>query len=246
MKYFLFTLFTCTVLFVHAQYTKADAELCSSANTPVQVVLKDSLNVALGPQEAGWYPISFRAFVLQEMVTADSMLLPNAVLVDKNKAEIGLVKNEVKAQLRTVDKRGFRKHYEVLVSGWVKSYGIVYSSIPEKKLEKILSQKSITAKQEQLATLYKEMGFEKHKFENFTVYAYLDKPGSLDEPMYRTLVFMRSGSLIYAVVSRQSEMTFEKVKDVKKEHTGNYYFFQRPPEKTWKEIEDIVYNFIPL
>lgn len=246
MKYFLMLLFSATALFVHGQYTKANAEVCSAADGPVLVTLKDSLNVTLGPQESGWYPITFRAIVVQEMVTTDSVIMADAILIDQDKNEVGKTSGEVKAQLRTIDKRGFRKHYEVLIKGFVKSYGIIYSSLPEKKLEKILNQKSISVKQEQLRELYKQMGFEEHRFENFTVYAYLDKSGTLGEPMYRTLVFVRGETLIYAVVSRHSHMNFEKIKEVKKEYTGNYYFFQRPPDKTWKEIEDIVYNFIPL
>ena len=134
----------------------------------------------------------------------------------------------------------------MLITGYVKSYGIHYSSLPERRLEKILNEKSVSAKQEKLQQLYEQLGFEEERFENFTVYAYLDKAGTFDEPMYRTLVFVRGETLIYAVVSRNGYMDFEKIKDVKEEYTGNYFFFQRPPDKTWKEIEDIVYNYIPL
>ena len=98
MKYFLILLFTTTVLFVRGQYTKANAEVCSHANGPVLLTLKDSLNVALGPQETGWYPITFKAIVEKVNVTGDSVILANTALIDWNKKKIGETTGEVKAK----------------------------------------------------------------------------------------------------------------------------------------------------
>ena len=248
MKYFLTTLLFVTSFWTYAQFTKANADIRNAADGATIAVLRDSIKVALSPQENGWYPMAVKVITLKSNVSSDSILTANAELLDPEKNVIGKTSDEIKVEMISAEGRGMHKYYVVLIKGYLKSYKIDYSSIPEVGLEKILNQKSVAGRQEQLESFYKTMGFEKYRIEgtDFVVWAYLDKAGSLHEPMYRTLVIMRSETTVYAIISRHDQMTLEKLKDQKSDHTGNYFFFQRPPANTMKEIENIVYSFIPL
>jgi len=64
--------------------------------------------------------------------------------------------------------------------------------------------------------------------------------------MYRTAVIYRGETMIYAVVSRADTIQLEKLKDEQKHSTGNYFFYQKPNEGALRQIQDIIYGFIPL
>lgn len=246
MKQTFTLLFSMAVAAASAQFSKADAKITQTAGGPTIAVLLDSTKIAIGVQEQGWYPVTFKAVVSKTSVSADSTIAADAELLDKNKKAIGKTSAEVKAKIKQAEGRGLYKYYEVLVTGYIKGASLHYRSIPERGLEEILSDPKIASRQEKLEAYYKVMGFKKEETDGYTVWVYLDEAGSLEQPMYRTIVVLRGETALFCIVSRTENMSLDKLKDQKDDTTGRYYFYQRINDRNWEEMRDIVYGFIPL
>jgi hypothetical protein len=230
----------------NAQFSKADARITERVDGPTLVTLTDSIKIAIGVQESGWYPVKTKAIVPKSAVSSDSVLFADTELLNQKKDPIGKVVAETKVQLKQAEGRGLYKYYEVLIAGYIKGTDLHYRSIPERGLENILRESRVSTRQEELERYFKKLDFKRQDFDNFTVWVYFDDAGSLEQPAYRTLVLFKGETLLYGVVSRSEYMSFEKLKDEREHSTGLYYFFQRPPDRTWGEIKDIVWGFIPL
>jgi hypothetical protein len=248
LKNYLFFIFIASLVSnaVRAQLTKGETLLLDRINGEKLFVLNDSIPIGIGLQESGWYKAQVKALVPKQSVGKDSVLAAGTALINAAKKEIGSSKSESKVVFRQAEGRGFSKFYEVIISGYVKSYSIHYRSIPEKGLEEILNDSKVAGKMEKLEIYFKAHQFVKQQSGEYLIWAYLDRQKSLGEPAYRTLVIIKGETMVYAVVSRFEEMSLDKTKDTKKDHTGNYYFYQRPTDRSGKEIQDIVYSFIPL
>jgi len=246
MKYATLFIFLTSTFFAQAQLTKGEATILSKPDGDKLFTINDSTRIAIGPQESGWYKTSVVAFVAKKSVSADSMLAADAILLKADKLAMGKVLADVKVDYRQAEGRGMYKFYKVIVSGYIKSYSIHYRSIPEKGLEEILNDSKVAGRNDRLAEFFKTHGFVKQEFGDYTAWVYLDKAGSLDEPTYRTAVIYRGETMIYAVVSRAETLKLDKLKDEQTHNTGNYFFYQKPNEKALREIQDIIYSFIPL
>jgi hypothetical protein len=56
---------------------------------------------------------------------------------------------------------------------------------------------------------------------------------------------VRSG-LPYCLVNKGESFEYAKLKESAKRDNGMFYFFQRPNDRFMKEIDDIVFNYLPL
>jgi len=246
MKYLIITVFILFTAQVHGQFAKSDARIALKPDGETVATLADSTKIAIGVQENGWYPVTFKAFVQKSFVDGDSVIAPETELLNLKKNPIGQIKGEVKAKLKQAEPRGFYKYYEVLITGYIKGTSLHYRSIPEKGLEEILNDGKMAGRQERLEAYFKKLGFVKEEHDSYTAWAYLDAAGSLEQPMYRCIVIYRGETALYCIVSRSELMTLDKLKDQRDHSTGKYYFYQRPSDRNWEEIKDIVYGFIPL
>lgn len=229
-----------------AQFSKSDAQILDTIEGRKIATLVDSTRISIGPQQSGWYAVTFKAVVPQSQIDGDSILAAETVLLNRDKMEIGKTFEPIKVQYQTIDKRGLRKHYEVLITAYIKGTQLHFRSIPERGLEHIINNEKANAQREKLEEYFEKMGFVQDIGEGFTVWAYLDEPATFGDPTYRCLVLLKGETLLYAVVSRNEIMALDKLKDQRTHNTGNYYFFQRPPDRTWDEITNLVYNYIPL
>jgi len=230
----------------HAQFTKPTSKLFTAAEGKLIATFSDSIKIAIGPQESGWYVTSTKIIVPKTAVSVDSMLAADVELLDFEKKVIGKTSLESKVNFRQAEGRSFNKYYEVIISGYMKSYSIEYKSIPEKGLEDIINQKSLSTREEQLYAFFKKMGFEKNEIDGYTAWVYLDKVASFDEGHYRTIVVFRDEASLFCVISKHETMSLEKLKDTFSDSTGNYFLFQRAQDKTMEQMRNIAYSFIPL
>ncbi len=231
---------------VFAQFSKSNAKITDAAGGNTLVTLNDSVKIAIGVQQTGWYPVTTKAIVPKSAVTGDSVLPADTELLNRGKDPIGKVKSETKVQYQQAEGRGLYKYYEVIIKGFIKGTDLHYRSIPERGIEEILEDARMAGRAEKFANYFKKLGFIKEEHSDFTVYIYLDDVATFDQPTYRTIVIFRGETALYGIVSRSEFMSMEKLKDEREHSTGHYYFFQRPPDRTWEEIKDIVYGFIPL
>jgi hypothetical protein len=234
------------IILAKAQFSKADARITNGINGETMVTLVDSVKIAIGPQESGWYPVKTIAYVPKSAVSGDSILYADTDYLNRKKEPIGKVVADTKVAYKQAEGRGLYKFYKVLITGYIKGTDLHYRSIPERGIEDILRDSRVSTQQEELERYFRKLEFKKQEYDSFTVWAYLDEAGTFDQPAYRTLVFFKGETLLYCVVSRSENMRFEKLKDQREHSTGRYYFFQRPPDRTWSEIIDITWGFIPL
>lgn len=233
--------------FAQAQFTKPTSKLFTAADGKLVAEFTDSIKIAIGPQESGWYATTTKVYVEKTAVTEDSVLAAETELLDATKTAIGKTSAETKVVFKQAEGRGFYKYYEVLISGYMKSYSIEYKSIPEKGLEDIMEEKNMTVRQERLDAFFTKMGFEQSEIEGYTVWAYLDKVATLEaEAHYRTIVVFRGETALFCIISKHETLTLEKIKDTKQDKTGNYFFFQKAQENAIKQMQNIAYSFIPL
>ncbi len=236
--------FTTTQAF--AQFTKSSFTLLDAAEGTEIAQFTDSVKVAIGPQESGWYKTTLKVLVAKSAVSADSVLAADAEILDEDKNKIGQTTSEIKVKYQQAEGRGYYKFYEIIITGYIKSYSLEYKSIPERGLEKIINQKSMAGRQEQLEAFFNTMGFVESTFGEYTVWTYLDEAASFGEAHYRTIVVFRGETSLYCIISKTETMSLEKLKDTYSDHTGNYFFFQRYQDKTLKQMQDVAYSFIPL
>lgn len=229
-----------------AQFTKPTSKLFNAAEGKLIASFSDSIKIAIGPQETGWYKTTTKVIVPKTAVSADSVLAAEVDLLDAAKKTIGKTNSESKVEFKQAEGRGFYKYYEVLIHGYMKSYSIEYKSIPEKGLEDILNEKNMATRQEKLDVFFVKMGFKMSESGDYTVWAYLDEVASLGEPHFRTIVVFRGETMLFCIISKHETMTIEKLKDTHSDSTGNYFFFQRAQEKMIEEMRNIAYGFIPL
>ncbi len=246
MKYLVSIPLTLLVFICNAQFAKNGGKIHIKPNDEAVISLADSIKLSIGVQEEGWYPASFKAYVLKSAVNGDSILAADTELVNDEKENIGQSLGEIKVTCKAANKRGFHKYYEILVTGFIKGTNLHYRSIPEKGLEEILNDGKVAGRMERLEAYFRKLGFTKETFEGYTAWVYLDEAGSLEQPHYRCIVIFRGETALYCIVSKSELMTLDKLKDQRDHRTGKYYFYQRPSDRNWEEIKDIVYGFIPL
>lgn len=229
-----------------AQLTKGEAFLRDKVDGNKIFSMQDSIRISISNPDKGWYSASFVCIVPKNAVNADSVLAPKTQLLNSAKKPVGMVLEEVKVDVRQAEGRGLIKFYQIRIEGYISSKEIHYRSIPEKGLEEILNDPKVAGKNDRMLDYFNAHGFIKQEFGDYTAWVYLDKNATLEEPPYRTAVIYRGETMIYAVVSRKDYFNLEKLKEEQKHNTGQYYFFQKPNERTLKEVQDIIYNFIPL
>lgn len=246
MKNIFAVLFLAFSVCAQAQITKGEVSLTNNPDGQKIATLADSTRIAIGRQENGWYKTTTKVLVPKIAVGADSTLAAEVNFIDKNKKIVGKSLAETKVEFKQADGRGFYKYYEILITGYLKSYGIHYRSIPEKGLEEILNDPKVAGRQDRLAEFFKNNNFKKQNFGDYDAWIYLDEVASLEEPTYRTIVVFRGETMIFAVISRDETMTLDKLKDTRKSSTGVFHYYQKPSEAIEKQMQDIAYSFIPL
>jgi hypothetical protein len=246
MKTLALTLTLFISVYANAQFTKPTSKLFDAAEGKLIANFSDSIKIAIGQQESGWYPTTTKVIVPKTAVSSDSVLFAEIELLDKDKKVIGRTNMEWKVNYRQAEGRGFYKYYEVIISGYMKSYSIEYKSIPEKGLEDIVNEKNLSIRQEQLNAFFAKMGFIPHEIEDYTAWVYVDDVASFDEPQFRTIVIFRGETSLFCIISKNATMSIEKLKDTYSDNTGNYFLFQRAQEKTLEQMKNIAYSFIPL
>lgn len=230
----------------HAQITKPEFEITKAAQGEPALAFATPQKIALGPQEKGWYKAQVKFYVAKKFVTADSVLLPDAELLAADKEIIGKSVAEMDVKIMQAEGRGLYKFYVAIASGYVKGYDVDYGSIPEVALTKIINQKNIGSRNQDLQDFFAKMAFTKYTTGQFTAFVYADDVASFGDPHYRTIVVFRNETMLYCVITRDGILKFDKQKDFREDHTGKYYFFQRAQDKTFEEMRDIAYSFIPL
>ena len=113
MRNLLLLLFFLATLATTAQFSKEDARITNTIDGETAITLIDSVKIALGTQESGWYPVTTKAYVPKSKLSGDSTLAAETELLNRKKDPIGKVVQETKVQVRQAEGRGLYKYYEV-------------------------------------------------------------------------------------------------------------------------------------
>ncbi len=235
--------------FAFAQMLRNETTFYNKIKGDSIFTLADSSKVYLDHVKNSWYPA--KAVVLVDKINwnaEDSMVNAGATIYDADKNEIGKTMVDLKATgSRLEDKRKYRKHVWVSLSGFIYNRNVHYKSIPEKGIEKIINAKSRGGLHEKLVAYFEDYGFKKVETSNYTYWVYIDGNASVAvEKPYRVIVVFRGETSLYCVVTNQRPFEMEKLKAYKENGAGNFYFVSKPTDKTFEEITDQVYFYIPL
>lgn len=232
-----------------AQLTKSNAKFLNQPEGDEIIVLNDSTSISLGRVENGFYSASKIGLVHQDYFNKeDSTIFAGAILYNADKKEIGEILIETKVvETRPSDILRWKKYVWVRFEGAVSNKRIYYKSLPEKKLESLLQEKASGNLYNRLQPFFKTYEFDKDEEEGFSVYTYWDHDITTEkEKPYRLIVIFRGESVLYCVITGGAKFDLPKMKDQRENGAGTYYFSQKPTERIFETITDMVYSRIPL
>ena len=249
MKFKSFILFIFIGQIAFAQMVRNETAFYNEIKGDSIFTLADSSSVYLDNIKDSWYHASKVVLVEKSFWnSSDSSVNAGATIYDANKNSIGKTLVDLQPTASRIENvRKYRKHVWVSLEGYIYNRNVHYKSIPEKGIEKIINAKSRGGLHEKLVVHFKEYGFEKVETSNYTYWVYLDENASIEkEKPYRIIVVFRGETSLYCIVTNERPFEMEKQKAYKENGAGNFYFVSKPTDKTFDEITDQVYFYIPL
>lgn len=227
-----------------AQLVRNSATMVKNDGT---AVLLDSVRIYATDLSDGQYTAVIFAKVHGDFIALaeDSTVLEGAKLYHSKDSIIGSVSGTFEVDtLWPSTARRMSKYYDVVLSGKVSSKDLHRKSFPTLQIEDFFSSNR-GAIYEKLTDELKVTGWTTKSFGEYEAWSYMNDQSTPWAPEFQALIIFRSG-IPYCLVNQGEAFDYEKVKAKEKRNTGTYYFFQRPNDRFFQEIEDIVYDYIPL
>jgi hypothetical protein len=243
MKQFLFvTAMLLSTLSTKAQLVRGQATL----NGHGTATLNDSVRLYATDLKDGQYQSWIHARVLQSNVNiSDSSVLKGTELFWMRDQSLGEVQSDytVDTLWQTTERR-MSKYYDVVLSGTIDAKELHRRSFPTPLVEQFLAQNK-GALYEKIEPVLLDAGWEFQSLDEYEVFAYMNKQQNPDRPEFEALLVFR-GSVPYCFINRGAPFEYEKIKMTEKKSTGTYYYFQRPNKMFEEQLENVVYEFLPL
>lgn len=227
------------------QVVRREAQFTASDNEGI-LTLKDSVRVfATNPQE-GNYTATVHVWIHRDFVNvADQRIMAEATLLNEKKDSLGRVVESYPADsLWESSARRMSKYYEVILSGEVSARELERRSFPTIALEHFFDGRRGAVRDALVETLSKQ-GWKQKDFGDYEAWAYLNKSTNPGLPDFQAILIFR-GPIPYCLINKGEDFEYEKLKGSEKRTHGMYYFFQRPNDRFLKEIDDIVFDYLPL
>lgn len=232
----------CTV--GHAQVVRRTANFTNGEGT---LSLRDSVRIFAKDFNGGYYDGTAHVWVHEDFVNAlDKRVMADAAILNAKKDTLGAIYTSYPIDsLWESNARRMSKFYEVVVSGKVLGRELERKSFPTNFLENYFSGQRLGAVNDNLKDAFKKNGWEYQRFDGYECWAYLNRSSNPTVPDFQALFIVRSG-LPYCFVNKGEPFDYAKLKESDKRENGMFYFFQRPNDRFMKEIDDIVFNYLPL
>lgn len=209
--------------------------------------LRDSVRIFATDFNGGYYQGTVHAWVHEEFVNElDKRVMGDAPLLSAKKDSLGTIHSSYPVDSLWESKaHRMSKYYEVILSGQVLGRELERKSFPTNFLENYFSGHRLGAVNDALKAAFKKNGWEYKRFNEYECWAYLNRSANPSEPDFQALFIVRSG-LPYCLVNKGESFEYAKLKESAKRENGTFYFFQRPNDRFMKEIDDIVFDYLPL
>ena len=228
----------------NAQVVRRTANFTQGEGT---LSLRDSVRIFATDFNGGYYQGTVHAWVHEDFVNElDKRVMSDAPLLSAQKDSLGTVHSSYPVDSLWESKaRRMSKYYEVILSGQVLGRELERKSFPTNFLESYFSGQRLGAVNDDLIAAFEKNEWEYQSFDEYECWAYLNRSENPSEPDFQALFIVRSG-LPYCLVNKGEPFEYAKLKESTKRENGTFYFFQRPNDRFMKEIDDIVFNYLPL
>lgn len=211
-----------------------------------ELTLRDSVRVFATDFSEGNYSATVHCWVHRDFINeADGRVMADAGLLNEKRDTLGAVLSSFPTDsLWPSSARRMSKYYEVVLTGEVSARELERRSFPTIALEHFFEGRRGAIKEaleEELAS----KGWEKQSFGEYEAWAYLNRSTNPGLPDFQAILIFR-GPIPYCLINKGEEFEYEKLKGSEKRTHGMYYFFQRPNDRFLGEIDNIVFNYLPL
>ncbi len=227
---------------------KADGVFVDAIDGEELFSLKDSTFIWTEKAEPLWYRGAKRVLFEEKMMTPDSLLPIGTKLYNDDLEEIGEVINPVRLE-EFVDVEGFRKsqYASGILRGYVSSFETHIKSRPEDYIQDALEGRrgNVATK---LEPVLSALPFETDVQGGYTVHVLYNKDehNSEDAFPFRILLIMRGGGVLISVISMEGYIESENVKDTSEDFGRYFTWFQRRNDRLEEDVQDLMYNYLPL
>ncbi|CAI8435791.1 MAG: Uncharacterised protein [Cryomorphaceae bacterium] len=228
-----------------SQVVRREAHLTASDGEGT-LTLRDSVRVFATDPQNGDYTATVHCWVHRDYVNvADARVMADAALLNEKKDSLGRVSESYPVDsLWESSARRMSKYYEVVLSGRVSARELERRSFPTIALEHFFDGRR-GAVRDALVEVLKQQGWERKDFGDYEAWAYLNKSTNPGLPDFQALLIFR-GPIPYCLINKGAPFEYEKLKGSEQRTHGMYYFFQRPNDRFLQEIDDIVFDYLPL
>ena len=245
MKLIVPVIFACLcVSSLQAQVVRRQATLTNEEGI---LTLTDSVRVSASNFENGSYDVIVHTWVHRDFINElDQRVMAEAVLFNGKKDTLGQVQESYPLDsLWPSSAHRMSKYYEVVASGKVVGRELERRSFPTQMVERFFEGKRGGSLRAPLVEAFKKQGWERRDFGEYESWAYLNRSSNPGLPDFQALFIFR-GSMPYCLVNKGEEFDYEKLKGSEQRTHGMYYFFQRPNDRFLQELDNIVFDYLPL
>ena len=229
---------------VKAQLVRRHATLTNEEGV---LTLTDSVRVSASNFKNGSYTAIVHAWVHRDFINGlEQRVMAEAVLFNEKKDTLGRVQESYPLDsLWPSSSHRMSKYCEVVASGKVQGKELERRSFPTQMVERFFEGKRGGSLRDPLVDAFKKQGWERRNFGEYESWGYLNRSSNPGLPDFQALFIFR-GSMPYCLVNKGDDFEYEKLKGSEQRTHGMYYFFQRPNDRFLEEIDNIVFDYLPL
>lgn len=249
MRFFTFLISFLFTISISAQVLEENVRVLSKSQGEARFTLNEGEKVYSYEPKSDWYKIRKEVWINLESADEESMEISEGVdLFNKDNEVIG--KTLMSFRLKELERdKGYRgkERFKVIVEGWLFKTKFADSSIPEERIEEIMTMKMRSKQQDEFKKLFAFYGFKKRVFDGFVTFVMFEENKTLDEEKdFRMIVIFRGEASVYGIITNDHTVTAPKIKFEMEDDPFRSIFFNKPTNNQKKLMEEIMYTFVAL
>ncbi len=235
---------------LHAQFTEEKVKVLDAIQGEALFSLEGELELYSFADEDGWYRVRREVYLKPGDIVEDKFLETGTELLNKSGEVIG----ECLQRVKLVESRkleGFRSkdRFQAIVEGYLFKTKLADNSLPEKRVEDLLSERNRTVQQEGFQQLFEALKWEKREFEDLNAYVYREQHKTLSEEKdFRIVVIFKGEASPYAVITKDHDnISPPKIKAEWEDGPYRIIYFYKPTASQEDLVQNtILYTFLAL
>lgn len=195
----------------------------------------------------GWYKSRKMVYLLASDIDGKK-LRAGASLYNEDEEKIGETKAELKLyDLDTIESYRGDNSYRAVIQGYIFDTKLEDGSLPEAKIEEIMSIKNRGQQQQMFAELWADNDAENEEHGEFNVWVIHEHDKTTQkEKDFRLIMVFRGKATPYAVITNGHEISLPKIKEEWEDADFRVYYLFKASAKQKTAIEDLIYNYLAL